>query len=149
MKYNIAYQHLSTVDVDDDPTPMTITGTHALVERFYSMKRLGVGRSMPEVGAGGVPGNRGTSTYSLLGSRKTKRFSTTKKQKAIIYRVKQSRVLPQKNLKSKEEQSRILQTQTEKSECASPETKQRINLPHEGEAMYGLWHTVQPMGNAI
>ena len=47
-----------------DPSPMTREGARALVERFYAMKGLGAGTSMPEVGVG-EPGAVGGSTSPL------------------------------------------------------------------------------------
>lgn len=56
-----------------DPSPMTREGTHALVERFYAMRRAGVLGMVPEVGGGGAPGGVGTTTPIPSGPTKSKR----------------------------------------------------------------------------
>lgn len=69
MKYNARYRKYSTViglspQMYDDPTPMTVSGTRAMVDRFYALKSLGVG-------AGGAAVDGGLTSPILLPPPKT------------------------------------------------------------------------------
>ena len=50
-----------------DPSPMTVAGTRALVERYYAIKGT-------EVGAGGARGRGVTTSHSPLPTLKPKRL---------------------------------------------------------------------------
>jgi len=56
-----------------DPTPMTREGTHALVERFYALKRSDGQRG--QVGGGGCLGGVGFTSLSILPTQKSKRHA--------------------------------------------------------------------------
>lgn len=56
---------LGLCPADADPTPATVEGTRAVVERFYALKRM-------EDGGGGAAWRTGSTTLLSPGPKKTK-----------------------------------------------------------------------------
>lgn len=59
-----------TVAPEADPTPLTVEGTHALVERWHALRRMVL---MGQVGVGGPAGSTRVTSLSVLPTKKPKR----------------------------------------------------------------------------
>jgi hypothetical protein len=73
LKYNERYRKHTRLGVQayDDPTPMTVVGARAMVDRYHALRRLALDGRMG-VGAGGPAGIVGSTTLPSLGPKKIK-----------------------------------------------------------------------------
>jgi hypothetical protein len=84
----LEHVHLDQAPSDADPTPMTLSGTRALTERFYAMKRIGLKTLIQmygtEVVGGGTPRVVGVTSLASLPTTKPKRHYSEKTKKTFL-----------------------------------------------------------------